>query len=105
MPKAEVERSSLQGRLLDSQKQALLGNRVLLLLAAQKLDAAGTAFHALASRFPDYPRLKLLQAALLAQAGKVQRRTKSAHLLPAPEGVVSDLSMPTGVALADISCG
>jgi predicted Zn-dependent protease len=65
--------SNLQARLLDSQKQALLGNRVLLLLAAQKLDAAGTAFQALSRRFPDCPRLKLLRAALLAQTGKVQR--------------------------------
>jgi predicted Zn-dependent protease len=63
---------SLQARLLDSQKQALLGNRVLLLLAAQKLDAAGTAYQALASRFPNYPHLQLLHAALLAQSGKVQ---------------------------------
>lgn len=56
---------------MDSQQEALLGNRVLLLLAAQKAEAASSAFQALTSRFPAYARLPLLQAALLAQAGKV----------------------------------
>ena len=87
---------------MDSQKQALLGNRVLLLLAAQKLDAAGTAFQALSRRFPDYPRLKLLHAALLAQTGKVQRHQNSAHIPPAPEGIAMDMSMPAEFALAHI---
>lgn len=63
--------AALEARLMDSQQEALLGNKVLLLLAAQKADAAGSAFQALASRFPAYTRLPLLQAALLAQAGKL----------------------------------
>lgn len=56
---------------MDSQKEALLANRVLLLLAAHKTDAAASGFQGLVGRFPQYPRLPLLQAALLAQAGKV----------------------------------
>jgi predicted Zn-dependent protease len=81
MNNAQTFDLSLQARLLDSQKQALLGNRVLLLLAAQKLDAAGNTYEAVASRFPDYPRLKLLHAALLAQAGKVRVAEALIHLL------------------------
>ncbi len=60
-----------QARLMDSQKQALLGNRAALLLAAQKPDAAEAAAAALISRFPAYDRLPLLRAALLAHSGKV----------------------------------
>ncbi len=43
-------------------------------MAAQKLGAAEAAAAALHKRFPDYTRLPLLQAALLAAAGKVTLR-------------------------------
>ena len=67
---------------MDSQKAAVLGNRVLLMLAAQKADGAESALSGFAARFPEYGRLPLLQAALLAHAGKVH--PTPAELLPQP---------------------
>mmetsp|Transcript_5293 Transcript_5293/g.15184 ORF Transcript_5293/g.15184 Transcript_5293/m.15184 type:complete len:701 (-) Transcript_5293:233-2335(-) len=62
---------ALEQRLLDSQKQEVLANRVLLMVAIQKQGAAEVALAALQKRFPSYHRLPLLQAALLAASGKV----------------------------------
>lgn len=103
MAHADLRWWGLQARLLDSQKQALLGNRMLLLLAAQKLDAAGTALQALASRFPDYPRLTLLHAALLAQTGKVQRLQRMCSHPAHVRGHYHVPEMPAEFALAHIS--
>lgn len=83
---------ALESRLLDSQKQEILANRVLLMAAANKQDAARTALSTLQRRFPTYDRLSLLQAALLAIAGKIgaaDETLQQAELQTASSGVAT----------------
>ena len=61
----------LQSRLSGAQREAILYNRILLMAAANKIDAARVAVAAFERQFPSSSRIPLLRVPLLLHDGKV----------------------------------
>ena len=75
---------ALESRLTAAQRETLLYNRVLLMEAANRVEAARAAVAAFEQQFPGSARTPLLRAGLLAHDGKVSKSldlTRPVHRL------------------------